>query len=114
MGLFNGITTGLNKTLSSGISGAQEKVNEKVNEEKKNITSQMNNIETQTIAADDSLKKIHKEGVMVGGRINKSQSEFLSPIVNRSQIFKQYGGKWNTKKQRHRQRQRQRQTASRK
>ena len=35
---------------------------------------------------------------MIGGRINQSQSEFLRPHVNSSQILKQYGGKWNTKR----------------
>jgi hypothetical protein len=35
---------------------------------------------------------------MLGGRINQSRLEFLSPHVNSSQIMKQYGGKWRTKR----------------
>ena len=47
----------------------------------------------------DPMKKLQTDAQMVGGRIKKSQLEFLSPFVNRAQIFRQYGGKWNTKKQ---------------
>jgi hypothetical protein len=52
----------------------------------------------------DPMKKLQDDAQMVGGRIKKSQLEFLSPFVNRSQIFRQYGGKWNTKKHRTRNR----------
>lgn len=48
----------------------------------------------------DPMKKLQDNAQMVGGRIKKSQLEFLSPFVNRAQIFRQYGGKWNTKKHR--------------
>jgi hypothetical protein len=54
----------------------------------------------------DPMKKLQRDAQMVGGRIKKSQLEFLSPFVNREQIFKQYGGKWNTKKHKHRNRNR--------
>ncbi len=50
------------------------------------------------------MKKLQDDAQMVGGRIKKSQLEFLSPFVNRAQIFRQYGGKWNTKKHRTRNR----------
>jgi hypothetical protein len=52
----------------------------------------------------DPMKKLQNDAQMVGGRIKKSQLEFLSPFVNRAQIFRQYGGKWNTKKHRTRNR----------
>jgi hypothetical protein len=45
-----------------------------------------------------SIKKYHREAIMIGGRVNKSQIEFLSPYVNRSQILQQYGGKCHTKR----------------
>jgi hypothetical protein len=48
-----------------------------------------------------SLKKMHNEAIKVGGRIRKSQLDFLTPHVNRAQMLLQYGGKWNTKR-RHR------------
>ena len=60
----------------------------------------------------DPMKKLQRDAQMVGGRIKKSQLDFLSPFVNRAQIFKQYGGKWNTKK--HRNGNRNRKTARRK
>jgi len=63
--------------------------------------------------AADPMKTLQKEAQMVGGRIKKSQLEFLSPFVNRAQIFKQYGGKWNTKKHINRNRNRNRKTARR-
>jgi len=59
----------------------------------------------------DPMKKLQRDSQMVGGRIKKSQLEFLAPFVNRAQIFRQYGGKWNTKKQKQLKR---RQTARRK
>jgi hypothetical protein len=62
----------------------------------------------------DPMKKLQRDAQMVGGRIKKSQLEFLSPFVNRAQIFKQYGGKWNTKKHRNRNRNRNGKTARRK
>jgi len=48
----------------------------------------------------DPMKKLQNNAQMVGGRIKKSQLDFLSPFVNREKIFRQYGGKWNTKKHR--------------
>jgi|688.fasta_scaffold176774_2 hypothetical protein len=48
--------------------------------------------------AGGSIKKYHREAIMIGGRVNKSQIEFLSPYVNRSQILQQYGGKCHTKR----------------
>ncbi len=45
----------------------------------------------------DPLQKYQKEKMMIGGRINKAQSEFLSPYVNISQIN---GGKRKTKRRR--------------
>ena len=45
-----------------------------------------------------SLKNAQKEANMIGGRVNKSQLEFLDPYINQSQIIKQNGGKHKTKK----------------
>ena len=60
------------------------------------------------------MKTLQKESQMVGGRIKKSQLEFLSPFVNRAQILKQYGGKLNTKKHRNSNSNRNRKTVRRK
>jgi uncharacterized protein (DUF58 family) len=46
----------------------------------------------------DSFKTYNKQAQMIGGRVSQSQSEFLSPSVNRSQIIQQYGGKCHTKR----------------
>jgi len=48
--------------------------------------------------SEQSLKQINKEGSMIGGRIRKSQLDFLKPFINSSKILKQLGGKLRTKK----------------
>ena len=47
---------------------------------------------------EQSLKQINKEGSMIGGRIRKSQLDFLKPFVNSSKVLKQLGGNLGTKK----------------
>lgn len=46
----------------------------------------------------DSFKTYNKQAQMIGGRVSQSQSEFLSPSVNRSQILQQYGGQTHTRR----------------
>ena len=103
--LLTSVTTGVNKTVSNVISSAQNSVNEKGKE----IVSKMNNIQPESqanntqqvsIGNGGALKKIHKEGLMVGGRVHKSQLEFLKPQVSMRRILKQRGGKWQTKHRR--------------
>ena len=48
--------------------------------------------------SDQSLKQINKEGTMIGGRIRKSQLDFLKPSINSSKLIKQLGGNLRTKK----------------
>lgn len=47
--------------------------------------------------SEQSLKQINKEGSMIGGRIRKSQLDFLKPFINSSKVLKQLGGKLRTK-----------------
>ena len=46
-------------------------------------------------SAGGSLKKYQKEAIMIGGRVNMAQLEFLTPYVNSSQTR---GGKLCTKR----------------
>ena len=47
---------------------------------------------------EQSLQKISKEGAMIGGRIQKSQYDFLKPYINSKKVLKQLGGNLHTKK----------------
>ena len=47
---------------------------------------------------EQSLQKISKEGAMIGGRIKKSQYDFLKPYINSKKVLKQLGGNLRTKK----------------
>ncbi len=47
---------------------------------------------------EGTLKKMQKEGLMVGGRVHKSQLEFLSPQINSNKIIRQFGGKLSVKR----------------
>jgi F0F1-type ATP synthase membrane subunit b/b' len=101
-GILNRVSTGVNKTVSNVISSAQYNVDKKGKEIVSNMNntqpeSQANNTQPESIGDGGALKKLHNEAQMVGGRVRKSQLEFLAPYVNRSQILRQYGGKWNTK-----------------
>ena len=49
---------------------------------------------------EQSLQKISKEGAMIGGRIKKSQYDFLKPYINSKKVLKQLGGNSRTKKRR--------------
>lgn len=78
--LVNNITTGVNETVSNGISELQKKVDS-------NSYVDSNN---RLGLAGGSLKKIHKDALMIGGRVSKSHLEFISPHVNRKQLLGKY------------------------
>ena len=83
--LVNNITTGVNKTVSNGISELQKKVDSRPYVDGSNRLG----------LEGGSLKKIHKDALMIGGRVSKSHLEFISPQVNRKQLLGKYR---NTKK----------------
>jgi hypothetical protein len=78
--LVNNITTGVNETVSNGISELQKKVDS-------NSYVDSNN---RLGLAGGSLKKIHKDALMIGGRVSKSHLEFISPHVNRKHLLGKY------------------------
>ena len=96
---FNNISTNINKNVADRIASAQESVDK---EGKQIIEANKPKVEipqmTSDVATDGSLKKIQNEAKMIGGRARKSHLDFLTPHVNRSQILRQYGGKWQTKR----------------
>ena len=96
---FNNISTNINKNVADRIASAQESVDK---EGKQIIEANKPKVEipqmTSGVATDGSLKKIQNEAKMIGGRARKSHLDFLAPHVNRSQILRQYGGKWKTKR----------------
>lgn len=63
---------------------------------KKNM--KMPNMNMPNMNSNSSLKQMQNEAIKVGGRIHKSQLDFLKPRINSEKILKQYGGKWNTGK----------------
>jgi hypothetical protein len=85
-----------NTALSSGLDNIQNAVDKSG---KSIVAESIKNVPKVSVdQSGGSLKKYQKEAMMIGGRVNKSQLEFLTPYVNRSQILQQYGGKWNTKR----------------
>jgi len=58
----------------------------------------MPNVKMPNMNANSSLKQMQNEAIKVGGRIHKSQLDFLKPRISSEKILKQYGGKWNTGK----------------
>ena len=98
--LFNNFSTNINKTVADRIESAQESVTK---EGKQLIESNVPKVEIPQMASainttDGSIKKIQNEAKMIGGRARRSHLDFLAPHVNRSQILRQYGGKWQTKR----------------
>ena len=81
----------LSKSANSQISNGLDNVKNTVDMYGKNI----NNIEQMNNGA---FKKYQNEAKMIGGRIQQSQTNFLSPYINKDKILKQYGGKLNTKR----------------
>jgi len=49
--------------------------------------------------AGGSIKKFHREAIIIGGRTNKSKLYFLTPLVNSSKIVQQHGGKRSSRRQ---------------
>ena len=97
--LFNNFSTNINKNVADRIASAQDSVDKKG---KDIIEANIPKVEipqmTSDVATDGSFKKIQNEAKMIGGRARRSQLDFLAPHVNRSQILRQYGGKWQTKR----------------
>ena len=73
--LWNNLSTGVNKGVSNIINTAQEHVD--------NFGQTMSQTPELTSSADETLKKYRNEGKMIGGRIRKSQLEFLSHYTKR-------------------------------
>jgi hypothetical protein len=82
------------KGMAEGIQGTQENFNRLVEEK----MPKMPKVPEMPNMSPGSFKTYNKQAQMIGGRVIQSQSEFLSPSVNRSQIIQQYGGKWHTKR----------------
>jgi hypothetical protein len=98
---FNKISTGVNQGVSGVVKSAQQNVDkygQNVMKERIEDMKKVSEMPKVSVQQGGSLKKYQREGMMIGGRVNKSQLEFLTPYVNRSQILQQYGGKWNTKR----------------
>jgi ArsR family metal-binding transcriptional regulator len=88
--ILNSLTTIINKAVKKGIDTSKTGVEIL----KKNVLKTPTSVQS----AGGSLKKYNKTARMLGGRIYTSQSEFLSPYVNSSQILQQYGGKSHTRR----------------
>ena len=104
--MFNNISTNINKSVSDKIASAQESVNKTGKQiMESNIPNipnmpkvEMPQLDSSVGVTDESMKKIQNDVKMIGGRVRKSQFEFLAPHVNRTQILRQYGGKSQSKR----------------
>ena len=90
----NGVKDGIG-IVKSGVDSLKKNIKPKMPID---IKPKIPNIPSTVEAAGGSLKKYQKEAIMIGGRVVQSQSEFLSPKDNSSQILRQYGGKRHTKR----------------
>ena len=88
------------KGTAEVIQGTQENYNKIINETTQNIPKvpEMPRFQATTQTAGGSLKKIKKEVIMVGGRINDAKIEFLSNNIKSSDFLQQQGGKIHTKR----------------
>ena len=87
------------KGTAEVIQGTQENFNKKMDETMSSVPETSKEEFTPSIKSQGgSLKKIQSEAKMIGGRTDQSRLEFLTPHVNSSQIMRQYGGKWQTKR----------------
>ena len=87
------------KGTAEVIQGTQENFNKKMDETMSSVPETSKEEFTPSIKSQGgSLKKIQNETEMIGGRTEQSRLEFLTPYVNSSQIMRQYGGKWQTKR----------------
>jgi hypothetical protein len=82
--LVGRVSADVNATVAEQIASVKEGVDE---DGKQIIKDQMNKVG----GGYKSMKKIQNEALMVGGRVIKSQLEFLTPYVLRSQVLGQYG-----------------------
>jgi hypothetical protein len=98
--MFNNISTNINKSVSDKIASAQESVNKTGKQimESNMPKVEMPQLDSSVGVTDESMKKIQNDVKMIGGRVRKSQFEFLAPHVNRTQILRQYGGKSQSKR----------------
>ena len=101
--IFSGVTDFANTKVANVLGDAQKSVNNYGQEliKSKIPTVKIPSYNSKINVAsntEDTLKKMQKEGLMVGGRVHKSQLEFLEPHVNSNKIMRQYGGKTHTKK----------------
>ncbi len=81
-----------NASISSELNNIQDMVN---SSGKKIVSDGMNDVNKMS---GGSLKKYQKEAIMIGGRVNKSQLEFLSPYNTSNKYLQQLGGTNNTKR----------------
>ena len=87
------------KGTAEVIQGTQENFNKKMDETMSSVPETSKEEFTPSIKSQGgTLKKIQNETEMIGGRTEQSRLEFLTPYVNSSQIMRQYGGKWQTKR----------------
>jgi hypothetical protein len=91
--LLSKISSSVNSKAKDLIDYSQQKVDSVGNKIVEESHKTISNPPIAVQSAGGSLKKIKKDSIMLGGRINQSRLEFLSPHVNSSQIMKQYGGK---------------------
>jgi hypothetical protein len=90
-GLMGNVTTGVNKGVAGVINTAQKHVDDYG----KNVIKRNNpNLPVE----NTSMSQLQQEAKMIGGRARRSHLYFLAPHVHRSQILRQYGGKWQTKR----------------
>jgi len=74
----------IGEVASSGLENVENKLEEGI---KAPILSEGANLNIPDKLAENSLKNMQKEGKMIGGRVNKSQLEFLNPFF-KHQLFK--------------------------
>jgi len=86
-----------NTVVSSGLNNIESMVDKSG---KSIVAEGIKNMPKVQVAqeAGSLLKKYQRESKMIGGRVNKSQLEFLSPYENRSQMSAQYDGFSGTKR----------------
>ena len=85
------------KSASETVQGTMENY-DRLKNNMKMPNVKMPNVKMPNMNANSSLKQMQNEAIKVGGRIHKSQLDFLKPRISSEKILKQYGGKWNTGK----------------
>jgi hypothetical protein len=97
--------TSTGSKLIEDIKEEKNKLDNLVNQGKELFGQEINNVVEQNmpdyssnIQKGGSLKKIHKQGVIIGGRAHQSYLDFLAPHVKRSRIIKRHMSRWRTRK----------------